>query len=165
MRIRINYCLICSLLVLVAFAVTTPSDNYNGFVFTTQAAVSNESNKTADDCPDFGIIWKSYYGRSTCYALTPGPDQVVLYQHRDYNRDQLGVCTMIDIGRYAHSYSFSMPNDSLSSIRVGSRVKAILHSDACYEGREETFSYSDSRLSNNYIGNDSVSSVEVLQKP
>lgn len=165
MRVRITYCLACSLLALFAFAIATPGDKYHDFPFATHAATSNDSRAGKDDCPDFGIIWKSYYGRSTCYALTPGPYQVVLYQHRDYNRDQLGVCTMIDIGRYAHSYSFSMPNDSLSSLRVGSQVKAILHSDACYEGRAETFFYNDSHLSNNYIGNDSVSSVEVLQKP
>jgi hypothetical protein len=57
-----------------------------------------------------------------------------------------------------------MPNDSVSSIKVGSGVTATLFSDACFGGRSESFTSNDSSLSGNTIGNDSVSSIRLTAR-
>ena len=139
MRIRLTHYLASSVLALVMFVVSA-----------------------SGDCTSYGYV-QQYYG-GDCVGRNPGPDEVIVFQHTDYNQYERGYCAVLGRGSYAHSYSFKMPNDSVSSIKVGRNVTAYLYSDACYRGRSEGFhNIWDRRLSDNYIGNDSTSSIDVFK--
>lgn len=90
-------------------------------------------------------------------SCNPGADQIALYLDGDYN----GQCVVKGIGNYSNPSAIGLPNDQISSIKVGSNVKATLCKDDDYQGGCEVFLGNDSNLSDNSIGNDSVSSVKV----
>ena len=88
----------------------------------------------------------------------PLAEEVIVYRDAYFGGD----CAINRPGNYEHGSSFSMPNDSVSSIKVGSGVKATLYSDAYFNGREQTLSAPGSdRLSIQFIGNDTASSLKV----
>ena len=84
-------------------------------------------------------------------------NQIVFYTDANYG----GQCVTKDIGDYPNPSSIGLSNDSISSIKVGSDVQAILCKDDNYLGGCETFTGDDFDLSNNSIGNDQVSSAKV----
>ncbi|RMG91264.1 MAG: hypothetical protein D6706_18375, partial [Chloroflexi bacterium] len=87
----------------------------------------------------------------------PGADQIALFVDGNYG----GQCVVKGIGNYSNPGAIGLPNDSISSVKVGSNVQAILCRDDNYGGGCETFISNDSNLSDNSIGNDQVSSVKV----
>jgi hypothetical protein len=87
----------------------------------------------------------------------PGPNQVLLFMHFDYQ----APCVMKTIGRYDTAEQIGLPNDSISSLRVGSNVRAVLCMHGGQTGTCETFYADDNNLSNNAIGNDQVTSARV----
>ncbi|MGQ9494041.1 MAG: peptidoglycan DD-metalloendopeptidase family protein [Anaerolineae bacterium] len=92
-------------------------------------------------------------------SCNPSADQIALFVDADYH----GQCVVKGIGEYPDSGSIGLPNDSISSIKVGANVRAILCRDNGYGGCE-TFTNDDPNLSDNTIGNDSVSSVKVERR-
>lgn len=90
-------------------------------------------------------------------TCNPNVDQVSLYVDSDYG----GQCATKGIGDYTSSSAIGLPNDSISSIRVGSNVKATLCKDDNYGGGCEDFTGDDANLSDNSVGNDQVSSAKV----
>ena len=87
----------------------------------------------------------------------PGPNEVMLFMHFDYQPP----CVVKTVGRYDNADQIGLPNDSISSLRVGSNVRAILCMHGGQTGLCETFTYDDPNLSNNAIGNDQVTSARV----
>ena len=53
-------------------------------------------------------------------------------------------------------------NDCIASIRAGSAATALMCSDAPFRGRCETFTADAPRLSEHFVGNNSVSSIRVV---
>ncbi|HSJ56128.1 MAG TPA: SUMF1/EgtB/PvdO family nonheme iron enzyme, partial [Anaerolineae bacterium] len=90
-------------------------------------------------------------------ACTPGPDQVSLFVRRGYGRE----CIVKDVGEYPNPAAIGLPNDSISSVRVGSNVQAVLCEHDDYFGVCETLTAGDPDLTDNAIGNDTISSVKV----
>ena len=93
---------------------------------------------------------------SGCDNPSPNSDQVGLYADADF----CGSYKIFGIGEYSSPSAMGFANDTASSVKVGSNVKAILCKDDNYIGCEE-FSGDDSNLSDNSIGNDQVSSLKV----
>lgn len=93
-------------------------------------------------------------GGSGC---SPGNNQISLHVDSGFG----GQCVTLGIGDYPNPGAIGLPNDSISSIRVGSDVKATLCGDDNFQGTCETFFGDDSNLADNPVGNDSVSSVRV----
>src|SRR5688500_10396230 len=64
-------------------------------------------------------------------ANPPGPNQITIWQERDF----AGPCKTLEIGSYPNS-SFLSPvgNDSISSLKVGSNVRAHLFEHKDYDG-------------------------------
>jgi murein DD-endopeptidase MepM/ murein hydrolase activator NlpD len=93
-------------------------------------------------------------------ACNPNADQIALFVDANYS----GQCVVKGIGQYPNPGAIGLPNDSISSIKVGGNVKAILCRDDNYSGTCETFTSDDPHLGNNSIGNDQVSSVKVEQR-
>lgn len=87
----------------------------------------------------------------------PSADQIGLFADVNYG----GQCVVRGIGSYPNPSALGLPNDSISSIKVGSNVKAILCRDDNYGGGCETFTSDDSDLRGNSIGNDQVSAARV----
>ncbi|MGQ9555968.1 MAG: peptidoglycan DD-metalloendopeptidase family protein [Anaerolineae bacterium] len=86
----------------------------------------------------------------------PTGNQVALYVDAGYR----GQCVRLGVGEYPNPRAVGLPNDSISSVKVGSEVQALLcKHDNFIEC--ESFQSSDDNLTDNSIGNDQVSSVRV----
>lgn len=84
-------------------------------------------------------------------------DQVALFVHSYYR----GQCIVKGVGEYPNPAAIGLPNDAITSLRVGRNVRAILCRDDGYGGGCETFTADDPNLTDNTIGNDQVSSAKV----
>src|SRR5205085_1328998 len=99
-------------------------------------------------------------GQST--SCEPGPDEVAFFQHSDF----LGACEVRGIGDYPDSAAIGLQNDTISSVIVGADAQAVLCRDSGFKGNCELFArseadLSDESLSDDHIGNDSVTAVKV----
>lgn len=90
-------------------------------------------------------------------SCNPDANQVALFVDANYS----GQCVVKGIGQYSNPSSIGLPNDSISSVKVGSNVKAILCEHDNYQGTCEAFTGDDANLADNSIGNDRVSSAKV----
>lgn len=104
-----------------------------------------------------GVVKACYTNASTgCNNPSPNNDQIGLYEHADY----CGAYKILGIGEYPNPGAIGLANDSISSVKVGSNVKALLCKHDGFQDCEE-FLNNDPNLSDNPVGNDSVSSVKV----
>lgn len=128
-------------------------------------------NFTLPKTDTYQIIGTSYYnGSGGSYQLklqlttpslcTPNSDQVALFIDDNY----LGSCVVKNIGVYPTVASIGLPNDSVSSVKVGSNVRLRLFDNEYYTGPNSTFYSNDAVLSNDAIGNDKVSSLRVEKR-
>jgi len=90
----------------------------------------------------------------------PGPLQVALYDNDNYQ----GLCVTKDFGEYLDPGAIGLPNDSVSSIKVGDRAKVRACANDQLNTPCEEFDYSDDHLSNNSIGTNQISSVRVYSR-
>ena len=90
-------------------------------------------------------------------SCNPNADQIALFLDGDYN----GQCVIKGVGDYSNPSAIGLPNDQISSIKVGSNVKATLCRDDNFSSTCEVFLGNDSNLSDNSVGNDQVSSAKV----
>ena len=100
-------------------------------------------------------------GKAHPGGCPPGANQVALYVAGDYGWQ----CVVKDIGNYPNPDAIGLPNDTISSVRVGDNVKATLCQAANYGGVCQTFVSNDPNLTDNDVGNDTVSSVKVESLP
>jgi len=136
-------------------AILCRDDNYGGGCETFTSDDSNLSDNSIGN--DQVSSAKVELRPSPC---NPNADQVALFVDADYR----GQCVVKGIGQYPNPGAIGLPNDSISSVKVGGNVKAILCRDDNYGGGCETFTSNDSNLSDNSIGNDQVSSAKVEQR-
>jgi hypothetical protein len=90
-------------------------------------------------------------------GCNPTADQTALFMDINYG----GTCVIKGTGEYPNPASLGIANDSVSSVKVGGNVQLILCRDDNYAGGCETFTGDDSNLSDNSIGDNSVSSAKV----
>jgi hypothetical protein len=88
---------------------------------------------------------------------TPGPNEVALFANFDY---ESGSCRVKTVGDYVNPDQVELHDDSISSLQVGSNVRAYLCTDAGLTGLCETITMDDPNLSDNAIGGQ-ISSVRV----
>lgn len=77
----------------------------------------------------------------------PSQNQAAFFVDANYG----GECVVKDIGAYPWSGATGLPNDSITSVKVGSNVQAILCIDADYLGNCERLSSDDANLSDNAV--------------
>jgi hypothetical protein len=71
-------------------------------------------------------------GKAFAGCPDPGPSQITVYQHRDFT----GLCKVLEVGSFPNSGFLSpVPNDSISSLKVGSNVRAHLFEHRDFNGR------------------------------
>jgi hypothetical protein len=107
--------------------------------------------------PIYGTVKACYTKNSGTVTCAPNADQIALFIDGNYS----GQCVIKGIGSYTNPSAIGLPNDSISSIKVGGNVKTTLCRDDNYGGTCETFTGDDGNLSDNSIGNDQVSSAKV----
>jgi hypothetical protein len=90
-----------------------------------------------------------------------GPSQVALFEHENYR----GRCAVREAGTYPAASAFGLPNDSVSSLKVGDAVWATLCRDDGHAGPCEMFDADRPRLAGTGIGNDTASSLRVDRRP
>lgn len=95
-------------------------------------------------------------------ACAPQRGQVAIYQHTNFK----GNCKILGVGTYENSKRMNFKNDSVSSIELSpnSTVAVVVCQHSNFKGRCETIGTSDAKLSDNQIGNDSISSMKVIRK-
>ncbi len=94
-------------------------------------------------------------------SCQPASDEVTLFTHIDYG----GPCQKLKVGQYNNSDQFNLPDNSISSISLGSRVRTYLCLDNNLRGTCEWINSNDPWLGDNDVGNDTLSSLKVEFKP
>ncbi len=87
----------------------------------------------------------------------PGSNQVSFYTNADF----LGSCVTRDVGDYPTGGSIGLPNDSISSIRVGVGAQVLACADENFRGRCEVIRGSHPNLNTSAVGNDQITSMRV----
>lgn len=90
-------------------------------------------------------------------TCTPASNQIALFTETDFT----GSCSLLGTGAYAASALGAVGTGNAESIKVGSGVYATLYLNQDFTGRGETFSNSDSSLSDNRIGSNALSALKV----
>ena len=98
--------------------------------------------------------------RGASNACIPADDQVSIYIHVNYK----GSCQILDVGAYSSSKKTKLPNDSISSVRVGANVQAVVCRDAHYLGHCAKLTTSKKQFPVDGIGNDEITSIKVQPK-
>ncbi len=94
---------------------------------------------------------------SAALPCEPGPLQVALYKDANYSGD----CRRLPVGDYASATSTGLPNDSVSSIRVGPGAQVRVCSEADFGGTCTLLTADAPYLGNLPVGNDRLTSAKV----
>jgi hypothetical protein len=87
----------------------------------------------------------------------PGPLQVAIYVDANF----AGACRRLPAGDYPTATSTGLPNDSVSSIRIGAGAQATICRDEYYGGSCVLITSSTPYLGNTALGNDQFTSAKV----
>lgn len=87
----------------------------------------------------------------------PGPQQVGIYVHDNFS----GACRLLSVGDYPTATSMELPNDSISSIRVGPGTEIHVCEHEFYDGRCTLLTSDSLFLGNTAVGNDSITSARI----
>lgn len=98
----------------------------------------------------------------TCKSANPADNEVFLYVDINFG----GHCVSLQkFGTNIPDTSkLGVPNDSISSIKVGNGVRALVCKDFDFKGDCQSHLQNWKDLTNTVVGNDQISSVKVLQK-
>jgi|GEM_PF-3601101 len=88
----------------------------------------------------------------------PGPNQAVFYMDHNFE----GRYVILNVGDYSNPDKIGLPNDNISSVKLGKNVRVVLYEHDNFSGRSESFSSNEYDLVDNHIGNDVVSSLKVI---
>jgi hypothetical protein len=98
----------------------------------------------------------------SCDGSSPAADDVYIWFDSGYH----GTCAALYAGFYPYSGAvnggFGLPNDSISSLKVGSSVRARLFKDGTYGGEYKDFTLSTGTMPSDW--NDVVSSIRGVSR-
>jgi hypothetical protein len=88
--------------------------------------------------PQLGTGWPHQVltAASTSCGRDPGPNEVIVYKDSDFR----GSCAALVPGFYPHAENLLVGNDAISSIKVGSGVRARVFKDQVYGGDYNLYS-------------------------
>lgn len=87
----------------------------------------------------------------------PGPQQAAVYVDANF----AGVCRVLPVGDFPTGTSTGLPNDSISSVRVGPGAEIHLCEDEFYSGACSLLTSDTPFLGNTAVGNDRITSARV----
>ena len=94
-------------------------------------------------------------------ACVPVAKEVVVFLDEGY----AGKCAKLKIGTYPTAALFKMPDNSITSFKVGSAVRVVLFQNKDFGGFSAAYANNISNLGYEPIGNDTVSSIRVEMRP
>lgn len=95
-------------------------------------------------------------GKSTSCNREPGPQEVLVYRNGNFG----GSCASLSPGFYPYAANFLVGNDAISSIKVGSQVRARVFKNSVYGGDWNAYA-PDTRAGALGSFNDKISSIRV----
>lgn len=128
------------------------NDNYQGRQsdFGPSDVADLRDTQISYDTSSVEVRWKQ---------CNPNADQIALFMDDNFT----GRCVQKGIGEYPNPGEIGLPNDSISSVKVGANVRAILCKNDGFNDCEE-LERDDGHLGDNPIGNDTISSVKVERR-
>lgn len=138
---------------------------YNNWVgeIQTKMLMADEVKASMNRCQRYPCPGESRGAYSTQFPA----DMVQVCEHANY----AGQCHYLGVGEYNNHWQLGVPNDSISSVRVGQNVKVLLCAQSLAQTAEcLEFAVSDANLGNNTIAaynyslNDNVSTARVSYK-
>lgn len=129
----------------------------------TSAFTANDPMVGNDSIGDNTVSSFRVEPRAKNSGCAPGVNQIALFEHENYG----GRCVVKNNGNYTNSYEIGLPDNFISSVKVGANMRLLLFRNGGY-GPPET---AEARLVNDPsiyydpIGNDTVSSVMVQFEP
>jgi hypothetical protein len=87
----------------------------------------------------------------------PSASQVALYDGPNFT----GRCVTKNVGQFADASAMGLPNNSVSSLKVGASVSATLYHHANFDGTHHTFMHDVADLGQHPFGSDRASSLKV----
>jgi hypothetical protein len=139
-----------------AQVVVCKDNDFQGdcILLTTDVSFLND-NRVGNDAVSSAKV--QALGTNQC---VPAANQVSFFTNANF----LGNCVVKILGEYPNSGAIGLPNDSISSIRVGSSAQAVICKDNNFGGDCILITQDVSFLNNNQVGNDQVSSAKVQQR-
>lgn len=97
-------------------------------------------------------------------SCSENPAETEIFVYADANF--AGKCVKLGkIGEQSPNMDkFGIPNDSTSSIKVGSKVRALVCEHNDYKGKCQSLLENASNLGKSYVGNNNISSIKALDK-
>jgi hypothetical protein len=130
------------------------NENFGGLCAVIQG---NHPTLTATPIGNDSITSVKVQAVGTPPPCNPGPLQVALYMDANFG----GTCRLLPVGDYPTATSTGLPNDSVSSIRVGAGAQVTVCHDEYYGGTCVLLTGSTSYLGNTAVGNDQLTSAKV----
>jgi len=101
-------------------------------------------------------------GLTVSETIVPPPDAAIVCVDSDYQ----GKCKVLSVGVYNTAEQIGLPNDTISSVLVGSKVKLTLYVHGGLTGEYITFTNDDpylvdNMIDNTYTWNDNTTSLKV----
>lgn len=90
----------------------------------------------------------------------PGPQQAAVYADANF----AGLCRLLPVGDFPTGTSTGLPNDSISSVRVGPGTEIHLCEDEFYSGTCSLLTSDTPFLGNTAVGNDRITSARVRRQ-
>ena len=90
-------------------------------------------------------------------GCVPNNNQIALFEHINYG----GQCVLKDVGNYRNALEIGLPDNIVSSVKVGARLRLVLYRDNDFGGVTGTYLANDNSFGGDPIGNDTVSSMRV----
>ena len=102
-------------------------------------------------------------GSVSAQNCTPNDDQIAIFEHTS-NHNNGGKCKVLSVGEYKNAAEIGLPDNAMSSIKVGKNVFAVVCDGNDFKGACEVHDADDDDLRNNpMIKNDRASSVKVVK--
>ncbi|WP_175492665.1 beta/gamma crystallin-related protein [Methylocapsa palsarum] len=90
-------------------------------------------------------------------ACNPGADQAAFFKDANFG----GSCSVRGVGNYPNANAIGLPNDSISSVKLGANVQVVLCKDVNFGGDCILLKASESFVHDNRVGNDNTTSLRV----
>ncbi|MBI5030241.1 MAG: hypothetical protein HZB51_06925 [Chloroflexi bacterium] len=111
--------------------------------------------------PSVAVSSSSSSSSSSSKTCAPNADQVALFTEVNFG----GQCVTLGRGPYRNDSDLGIPNDTVSSVKVGGNVKGVLCQAYDWDAVCETFTSDVADLRFNHsVGNDTISSALILGK-
>jgi hypothetical protein len=103
------------------------------------------------------LVFTIFLATAAHAACEPGANQAAFFKDANFGNS----CVVRDIGDYPNSGAIGLPNDSISSVKLGSNTQVVLCKDNNFQGDCILLKSSQSFVNDNRVGNDQTSSVKV----